>query len=343
MLGKPHILDLDETQIEHMVRAQGFEPYRARQVITWIYNKFAGSFEEMTDLPKELRSYLSENIVVNRLSLITLEKQKSDRSKRYLWGIHSISVAESVLLEYKYGSIACLSAQVGCPVRCVFCASGKLGFDRNLTRGEILDQFLGMCRESNERIGRIVFMGTGEPFFNYEAVIDAINMITRPTTYDMSRRKITVSTVGIPGAIREFAKDSDGVRLAVSLHAATDKVRNKLIPVSSVYRLEEVISAARYFADVTGQRITFEYMLLKDVNDSKEDAIHLAKLVSGIDCLINLIQWNPVPGVDFERSEPGKLREFKSILERSRIKVTVRRSLGGSIEGACGQLRRKST
>lgn len=343
MLYKPHILDFDEKQIEHMVKAQGFESYRAKQTIGWIYNNFAGSFEEMTDLPKDLRTYLSQNIALNRLSIVTLQKQKSDKSKRYLWGFHGTPVAESVLLEYKYGSTACLSTQVGCPVRCVFCASGKLGFGRNLTRGEILDQFLGMCRESNNRISRVVFMGTGEPFFNYEAVMDAIDMLTKPTTYDMSRRKITVSTVGIPGAIREFAEDSGGVRLAVSLHAASDEVRNKLIPVSSVYRLEEVISAARYFADATGQRITFEYMLLKDVNDSNEDAIRLVRLVSGIDCLINLIPWNPIPGVGFERTEPGRLREFKNILERNRMKVTVRRSLGGSIEGACGQLRRSTT
>ncbi len=342
MSRKPHILEFKPSEIEQVITAQGYEPYRAKQIIAWIYVKFASSFEEMTDLPKGLRAYLAENFEFSRLSIVTLQEQESDGSKRYLWGIHGDPLAESVLLEYKYGSTACLSTQAGCPVGCEFCASGRLGFQRNLAKGEILSQFLGMCGESRKRISRVVFMGTGEPFFNYEAVLGAIDMLTDPSTYDLSRRRVTVSTVGIPGAVRKFAEDSHGVRLAVSLHGSSDKVRNRLIPVNKVYPLDEVIASARYFARVTGQRITFEYILLRGVNDSREDAVKLAGLISGIDCLVNLIPWNPVPGIGFERSDPDVRNEFKNILERNRVKVTVRRRLGGNIEAACGQLRRST-
>lgn len=343
MPERPHILDLELEEIDSIIAGQGFQPYRAKQVVAWIYRKFAMSYDDMTDLPKDLRAYLAENTEFSRLSLVTLQEQKSDRSKRYLWGIYGNPLAESVLLEYKYGLTGCLSTQAGCPVGCVFCASGKLGFQRNLTKGEILDQFLGMCRHSNQRLSRIVFMGTGEPFFNYEAVLGSIDMLCKEETYDMSRRKITVSTVGIPGAIRKFAVDSNGVRLALSLHAASDETRSELIPVNRVYPLKEIISAVKYFAGVTGQRVTFEYMMLKGVNDSKEDAIKLANLVNGIDCLVNIIPWNPVPGVHLQESEPGTILDFVSTLERNRVKVTVRRRLGGNIKAACGQLRRVIT
>ncbi len=299
-----HILDLIPSEIEQHVEAMGFKPYRAKQLIAWIYKKFASSFDEMTDLPKGLRRALNENFVLTRLGLTTLERQKSDNSKRYLWGLNGALIAESVLLEYRYGSTACLSTQIGCPVKCEFCASGKLGFERNLRTGEISDQLLGMCVESGKRINRVVFMGTGEPFFNYEAVMGAINILSDPGTYDLSRKRVTVSTVGIPGAIRQFAEDAHGVRLAVSLHGSSDKVRNKLIPVNRIYPLGEVMASARYFARVTGQRITFEYVLLKGVNDSIEDAERLSRLVSDVDCLVNLIAWNPVPGIGFDRSGP---------------------------------------
>lgn len=339
----PHILDLEIPQIESIVTTQGFKAYRAKQIIAWIYKKFASSYEDMTDLPKDLRGYLAGHTNFNRLELVTLQEQRSDQSKRYLWGVHGTPVAESVLLRYKYGTTGCLSSQAGCPVGCVFCASGKLGFQRNLTRGEILEEFLGMCRLTNTRLSRIVFMGTGEPFFNYGGVIGAIDMLCREDTYDMSRRKITVSTVGIPGAIRKFASDSNGVRLALSLHSASDEVRNELIPVNRIYPVSEIISATKYFAQATGQRVTFEYMLLDGINDSREDARKLVNLVTGIDCLVNLIPWNAVPGIDFRGSEPGKIADFKSILERNRVKVTVRRRLGGGIKAACGQLRRLTT
>jgi 23S rRNA (adenine2503-C2)-methyltransferase len=337
---KPHVLDLSLVQIEKMITDQGFQPYRAEQLIGWIFKKYASSYDEMTDLPKDLRTYMACNTDLHALSMLACYSERSEESRRYLWGIDDSPVCESVLLTYKYGTTGCLSTQVGCPVGCSFCASGKLGFDRNLTRGEIIDQLLGMCRNTHERIGRVVFMGTGEPFFNYDNVMDAIALLSEPRTYDMSPRRITISTVGIPAAIRRFAHDSNGVRLAVSLHASSNPTRDRLIPVNEVYPLNEVMSAVRYFAKVTGQRVTFEYMLLRGVNDSGEDALALAHLLSDLDCLVNLIRWNPVPGVDYQVTEKGQTDNFRRILERNHVKVTVRRRLGVEVKGACGQLRR---
>lgn len=342
MPTKSDILELGLLDLQHLIQAQGFEKYRTRQILSWIYTKFVSSFENMTDLPETLREHLSQNFKIGSIELATLQKQKNDQSRRYLWSIDGVPSAESVLLKYKYGLTACLSTQIGCPAGCEFCASGQLDFRRNLTKGEIIAQFLGMCNESKKRIGRVVFMGTGEPFFNYESVLGVVDTLTDPETYDLSRRKITISTVGIPEVIKRFAKDSRGARLAVSLHSASDRVRSSLIPVNRAYPIKEVISAVKYFAQVTGQRITFEYILLKNINDSKEEAKRLAELIKGIDCLVNLIPWNPVLGTDFEGSSFATQREFQNVLQQNRIRVTVRRSLGGNIEAACGQLRRST-
>ena len=339
-MEKPHVLDLSLDQIEKTITQQGFQRYRAQQLIEWIFKKFASSYEEMSDLPKDLRDYMAQNLSLSTLSMLACYSDRSQQSRRYLWGLNGMPVAESVLLSYKYGTTGCLSTQVGCPVGCSFCASGKLGFERNLTKGEIIDQLIGMCRHTRERISRLVFMGTGEPFFNYDNVMSAIEMLSEASTYDMSRRKMTISTVGIPAEIRRFAHDSAGVRLAVSLHAPSNDTRNMLIPVNEVYPLNEVMSSVQYFAKVTGQRVTFEYMLLKGVNDSSEDARTLARLVSDLDCLVNLIPWNPVPGVDYEASEKSQVHNFKGILEKNHVKVTVRRRLGIGVKGACGQLQR---
>ena len=343
MIEKPFILDLSLEEMKTMLSGIGYEPYRVEQIKDWIFKKFASSYDEMTNLPKELRSYLAENVDLVKLSMLEVYEEKRGQAKRYLWGINGSACAESVLLKYKYGTTACLSTQVGCPVQCKFCASGKLGFERNLTRGEILDQLLGMCRHTSQRISRVVFMGTGEPFLNYDNVMEAIDLLSSESLYDMSRRKMTISTVGIPDAIRKFSNDSRGVRLALSLHASSNGLRDELIPLNRAYPLGEIMSAVRYFSQVTGQRVTFEYMLLKDINDSDKDAQALANLIKDMDCLVNLIPWNPVPGVPYEASDADQVNRFKKILEKNHIKVTMRRKLGSSIEGACGQLRRAKT
>lgn len=338
---KTYLLDMSPEELKKFVVAEGEKEFRSKQILSWIYSKFASSFEEMTDLPAHFREHLSQTASVRKFTLLAV-KRDPDEAKRYLWGVEGKAIAESVLLKYKYGTTACLSTQVGCPVGCFFCASQILGYERNLSRGEIIEQFLSMCKDQGDRIGHIVFMGTGEPFLNYDELMGAVDILSHREAYGISRRKITVSTVGIPDAIYRYIKDSRGARLAVSLHASSDEVRSSIIPLNRAYPLGKVVEAARTFALETGQRITFEYMLIAGVNDSATDALQLVGLLSGIDCLVNLIPYNEVPGVRFERPSPRKVREFQDVLERNHMKVTVRRSLGSEIEAACGQLRRES-
>lgn len=341
--SKPSLFELSRENLSSILEEAGHKPYRAGQILNWVYKRFAASFDEMTDLPVGLRDYLTTKVKLGSLTLLRKQEGGGDWAKKYLWGTKGRPLVESVLLKYKYGLTGCVSTQVGCPVGCAFCASRHLEYERGLSKAEIVEEFIAMCADEKARIGRMVFMGTGEPFLNYENVMAAIDTLCDPSGYDLSRRRITVSTVGIPEAMRAFAGDSRGVRLALSLHAATDDVRDSLIPLNRMYPVGQVVEALRDYALATGQRVTVEYMLLSGVNDRREDAKALAALVDGIDCLVNLIPWNPVPGLPWSRPGALEVRTFKEILERNRIKVTLRRSLGGTIEAACGQLRREMT
>lgn len=339
---EPSLFDLSPDEIESLVAEAGEKPYRAKQILSWAYRKFAGSFDQMTDLPASLRQRLGDTVNFTHLQLLRKQEGEQEWAKRYLWGEADRPLCESVLLRYKYGLSGCVSTQVGCPIGCAFCASKLLGFERNLTKGEILEQFLGMCRDQGERLGHLLFMGTGEPFLCYDNVVAAIDAVCDENLYGLSRRKVTVSTAGIPDAIRRYAQDSRGARLAVSLHATTDRVRDELIPLNRRHPIAEVMAALREFSTNTGQRVTIEYILLKGVNDSGVDAARLGRLVQGLDCLVNLIPWNEVPSSKWRRPEPARVREFQDALEGNRVKVTVRRELGGNIEAACGQLRRQA-
>lgn len=339
---EPSLFDLRPEELGQLLAGLGEKTYRAKQILSWAYRKFAGSFDEMTDLPASLRQHLGDTVNFTHLQLLRKQEGEEEWAKRYLWGEPDRPLCESVLLRYKYGLSGCVSTQVGCPVGCAFCASQMLGFERNLSKGEILEQFLGMCRDEGERLGHLVFMGTGEPFMNYENVIAAIDALCDEELYGLSRRKVTVSTVGIPDSVRRFSQDSRGSRLALSLHATTDSLRDELIPLNRRYPIAAVLGALRDFSTKTGQRVTIEYMLLKGVNDSRADADRLGRLVEGLDCLVNLIPWNEVPSAKWRRPEPGRVNDFQEALERNRVKVTVRRELGGNIEAACGQLRRKA-
>jgi len=339
--AKPHLFDMTSEELRETMVALGERPWRANQIMAWAYKKMASSFHDMTDLPLGLRKYLSDSIDFSRLSLLKTQEEDKGRAKKYLWGQGDAPLVESVLLRYKYGVAGCISTQAGCPVGCTFCASRVKGFDRNLKRGEMIEEFVGMARDQQERIGHLVFMGTGEPFLNYDMLLGVIDLLSRKETYEMSRRKMTVSTVGIPEKIISFAKDGGGVRLALSLHASKDEVRNGLIPLNRVYPISQTIDALKEYARITKDRVTIEYMLLQRVNDSKDDAFRLARLIRGLDCLVNLIPWNRVPGLPFEPPTRDTIEEFRNVLQRNRIKVTIRRKLGGNIEAACGQLMRK--
>ena len=335
------LFDLSIAGLEALVQETGEKPYRAKQIAAWAYRRFASSFSEMTDLPLSLRQHLVDSVNFSHLELLMKQEGREQWAKRYLWGESGAPVCESVLLQYRYGLTGCVSTQVGCPVGCAFCASRLLGFERDLSPGEILEEFTGMCRDQGRRLGHMVFMGTGEPFLCYKNVMAAMDVVCDPAYYGLSRRKVTVSTAGIPEAIRRYAKDSRGARLALSLHASTDSVRDELMPLNKRFPIASVMEALREFSTSTGQRVTIEYMLLRDVNDSGADAGRLVQLVRRIDCLVNLIPWNEVPGFRWRRPEPARVAGFRDVLERSGIKVTVRRELGGNIEAACGQLRRE--
>jgi len=336
------LFEMDLRSLEEHLAAAGERPYRAKQIMAWAYRKFASTWDEMSDLPERLRKYLVETVTFSRLELLRKQEGEGDWAKRFLWGTEAKPLCESVLLAYKYGLTGCVSSQAGCPVGCAFCASAVIGFERDLTKGEILEEFTGMCRSEGDRLGHLVFMGTGEPFLNYDNVMAAIEVLCDPAYYGLSRRKVTVSTVGVPPMMKKYAVDCRGARLALSLHATDDETRDQIIPLNKRYPVESVVSALREFSTSTGQRVTIEYMLLKGLNDSGADALRLSELVSGIDCLVNLIPWNEVPGFPWGAPEPWRVKEFQDALERNRVKVTVRRRLGANIEAACGQLRRET-
>jgi len=337
-----NLTDMDLPQLAEHIASFGEKPYRAKQVLSWVYGKYASTWDEMTDLPAALRKCLAETARVRQLELLRKQEGEGDWAKRFLWGKEGKPLCESVLLSYKYGLTGCVSSQAGCPVGCGFCASAVLGFERNLSAGEIIEEFLGMCQDQGERIGHIVFMGTGEPFMNYDNVLLAIERLCDPALYGLSRRKVTVSTVGVPHAMDRYAKDCKGARLALSLHATDNETRDKLIPLNKRYPLEAVLSALKRFSTNTGQRVTIEYMLLRDVNDRAADASRLASMVKGLDCLVNLIPWNEVPGLKWKSPEPARVAMFREALEGNRVKVTIRRRLGANIEAACGQRRREA-
>lgn len=336
------VFDMDLRDLQEHVAAAGEKPYRVRQILAWLYQRFASGWDEMTDLPERLRTYLAETVRIGKLQLLRLQEGQGEWAKRFLWGEDGKPLCESVLLAYRYGLTGCVSSQAGCPVGCAFCASAILGFERDLSRGEILEEFTGMCRSHGGRLGHIVFMGTGEPFLNYDNVMAAIETLCDPACYGLSRRKVTVSTVGVPAAMKRYAVDCKGARLALSLHATDDETRDQIVPLNRRYPVGDVLSALREFSTSTGQRVTIEHMLLRGLNDSVGSAVRLSRLVEGLDCLVNLIPWNEVPGLKWRSPEPYRVKEFRETLERNRVKVTVRRRLGDSIEAACGQLRREA-
>ena len=316
----------------------GWERYRADQICDWIYDKKVLDFHLMTNLSKEHRKVLSENYTVDSLELIDKRVSNLDGTTKYLWKLKDGNTLESVLLFHGNRVSACISTQVGCPVGCKFCATGRSGFVRNLTAGEIVSQIIHMERDARIRISNVVFMGMGEPFLNYENTIKAIDMINHPKMLGIGIRHITVSTVGIPEKIIRFAEDGRGARLAISLHAATNRKRDMIIPINSKYPIEEILQSAKEYQRITGDRISIEYIMIRGFNDGRTDAEKLVEILRGFKVFVNLIPVNPVVP-EFERPSKKRMLEFKSILERAGIETQLRREKGTDIEAACGQLR----
>jgi 23S rRNA (adenine2503-C2)-methyltransferase len=334
--GKP----LEE--ITEFVRSIGLPAFRARQIHTWIYAKYADSFEPMSDLSRELRESLSQQATVPLLKLVDLEVSK-DGTRKYLFELADNNLVESVLISFddRDSISACVSSQVGCTVGCTFCATGYLGFKRNLTSQEIVDQVMAMQRESGKRVGNIVFMGQGEPLLNTDEVVKSIK--TLMYSVGVGQRHITVSTSGIIPGIMRLGEERLQITLALSLHAPDELTRNAIVPINKKYPVPDLLAALREYYDRTGRRITIEYVLLADCTDSPEQARLLAELVRDLNCNINLIPYNPVwqgdrPDNSYERPSMERQLSFKKIAESTGKTVTIRLERGTDIKAACGQL-----
>ncbi len=328
-------------QIEELVTGWGWPKYRARQLAVWIFQKGAASFEEMTDLPLEFRRQLAAGCKITRLDVLAREASADRSTAKFLLGLDDGHAVESVLLRHEYGYSTCVTTQVGCRMGCLFCASALGGLVRNLTAGEIYDQVLTLQRVERIRISRVVIMGTGEPLDNYDATLGFITNVTAPYGLNIGQRRITLSTCGLVPQIRRLASLRLQLTLAVSLHAPNNALRDRLVPINRRYPLEELIPACRDYAVQTGRRVTFEYALIKDLNDTPEQALELAELLRGVHCHINLIPVNTVLERGFSPPEKRTVMSFLNILEGKGFAVTVRKEMGAEIGAACGQLRRR--
>jgi 23S rRNA (adenine2503-C2)-methyltransferase len=322
--------------------------YRAGQIMNWLYEKRASGFEEMSDLPQALRARLAENFSMGKLGVVRVLGSR-DTTRKFLFRLEDGKLIESVLIPASpalYGQksdrrTACVSTQVGCAYGCRFCASGLDGFSRNLRANEIVDQIMAIESHvgGSERIDNIVFMGMGEPLANFDNVMRAIRILNAPWGLSIGARHITVSTSGLAPQIRKLADEPLQIRLAISLHGATDEVRNQIMPINRRYNLETLFSACDYYVERRKQRLTFEYILIAGVNDTDDQAHLLASHARRLAAKVNLIPYNTVQGLPWSRPSQNRQEKFLSILQRHRISATLRREKGGDIDAACGQLR----
>lgn len=327
-------------ELETWMKAEGQPAFRAKQVFQWLHEKYVASAEEMTNLPKALRTKLEETGIVTIKEELRQESA-SDGTVKFLYRLVDDQMIETVFMRHDYGNSVCISSQAGCRMGCKFCASTIGGLVRNLTASEMLEQIYASSRAMGERISHVVVMGTGEPLDNYENLIRFLRLLTDEKGYNLSARNITVSSCGIVPRIYDLADENLPITFALSLHAPTDEERKELMPVAHRYTLAETLDACRVYFDRTGRRVTFEYSLVKGKNDSREQAIKLAKLLAGMNCHVNLIPINPVEEREYEKSDQDSIAKFKLTLEKNHINATIRKSMGSDIDAACGQLRRK--
>ncbi|MFZ5352629.1 MAG: 23S rRNA (adenine(2503)-C(2))-methyltransferase RlmN [Bacillota bacterium] len=337
---KRNIKDLDLSELESFIVSSKLPKFRAQQVFEWVYKDVAG-FYEMTNLPKALIDILERDFFIPRYEILNIQYSKTDKTRKYLFKLTDEAAVECVLMEYSHGKTACISTQVGCKMACTFCASAMGGFVRNLSCGEMLEEVMAISRDVKDRISNIVLMGMGEPFDNYDEIIKFLKLINNSKGLNVGMRHITVSTSGIVPKIYDFADEQLQCTLAISLHAADDNTRNLLMPINKKYNIAALMEACDYYVKKTNRRITYEYALIKNVNDSGEAAEKLAKLLRGQLCHVNLIPMNSVEGKAFEKSPKASVQSFKELLERRGIEATIRRELGSEIDAACGQLRRR--
>jgi len=343
---RKNLLDFSYEELVEEFAKLGLEKFRVDQVWDWIYKKKVFNFDEMTNLSKQQRNALGERFFIGVPELIDMQVSKIDKTTKFLWKLEDGNTIESVLLFHPDRVTACISSQVGCPAKCAFCATGQSGYVRNLTAGEITAQIIAMEKERKVNIGNIVYMGMGEPLLNYEEVVKSVRILNHKKSKNISMRRISISTVGIPEKIIDLAKDLPEVKLAISLHAPTNFKRDIIVPMNKKYSVEEIIHAAKEYQKITKNRVTFEYILIREFNDYVDDAEKLADLLKGMGAYVNLIPVNPVPStgdIKMERPHHWMIERFKEVLDKRNIENEIRKEKGTDIDAACGQLRRRYT
>ena len=341
MITKKNIRELKLEELIDFLKNQNIPSYRAKQIHEWLWKKRAISFNEMTSLSLSLRELLEQNFCLNAVKIHKAEKS-SDGTIKYSLKLYDNKLVEGVLIPSKKRLTACISSQVGCSLSCTFCATGTLKLERNLNYAEIYDQIFILNEEALLNFGKplsnIVYMGMGEPLLNYENLLKSIELVSSKTGLSMSPKRITVSTAGIAKMIKKLADDEVRFNLAISLHSSDDKKREEIMPINKSINLEELKESIKYFFEKTGTRITYEYILFKDINDSLDDAHELVKFCKSTPCKVNLIEYNSVDNIPFQKASNNKTEKFINFLNEKNVIVNLRRSKGKDINAACGQL-----
>ncbi len=340
-MDKKDIRSYTFEELKKEMESIGEKAFRAKQVYEWLHVKLVDSFDEMTNLSKNLREKLDATYRIPSVKMLERQISKLDGTNKFLFQLEDGNVVESVLMRYKHGNSVCISSQVGCRMGCKFCASTIGGLERNLLPSEMLGEIYQIQKISGERVSNIVIMGTGEPLDNYDNFVKFVRLLTDQHGLNLSQRNVTVSTCGIVPNMKRLAQEQFQITLALSLHGSSQEKRKTLMPIANKYELSEVLEACDYYFEKTGRRITFEYSLVHGVNDRDEDAEELITILKPRNCHLNLIPVNPIKERTFQKPSQKSAQGFKNKLEKSGINVTIRREMGSDIDGACGQLRRR--
>ncbi len=332
-----NIYDLTRKEFEDYFVSIGDKKFRSVQLYEFLYKKRINNTSEMNNIGNNIKERLNKDFSFDMIKLIV--KQEDNLVKKYLFELIDGERIESVVMFHDYGISVCVSSQVGCNMSCAFCESGRLKKRRNLEAYEIVEQILLIEQDIGKRISHIVVMGIGEPFDNYDNVMRFVKIVNDNKGIDIGSRHITISTCGIVPGIYKFMNEEGQVNLAISLHAPNDEIRNKIMPISKRYKLEELMKAIKKYISVTNRRVTFEYIMLDNINDSTECAMKLSELLKGINCYVNLIPYNETENISFKRSKNSQIMKFYDILKKNSINVTIRKEFGSKVDAACGQLR----
>lgn len=331
------IYGMTHEDLEQYFLALGEKKFKATQIYEWLYEKRVQSFDEMSNVKKSVIASLKQDFYFGKLK--ELERLDDVDVHKYLFELSDGNKIEAVLMNHDYGNSLCVSSQVGCNMGCAFCESGRLKKVRNLETAEMVEQVLQIEKDLKKRISHVVLMGIGEPFDNYENVISFIRILNHPKALEIGARHITVSTCGIVPKIKQFMEDENQVNLAISLHAPNNELRNQLMKINKAYPLEVLMPVLKEYIEKTHRRLTFEYILLRGVNDSDSCALELAKLLKGMNCYVNLIPYNETSHFEYKKSSQERILKFLDVLKKNHIQATIRREFGSKVKAACGQLR----